>query len=108
MPVSRLLTAVLLLGLLEVPVLAASQSHFACLSKTEQRAEVAGKRAIPLGQVIKSLRRRARRTEVVRARLCRNGDSLVYLLTLLARSGKVTSATVDAGNGELINGRLAF
>ena len=32
------------------------------------------------------------------------GDGLVYVLTLLARNGKVTRATVDAASGELING----
>jgi hypothetical protein len=41
---------------------------------------------------------------VVRARLCRRGTGLVYVLTLLAPSGKVTRATVDAANGELIKG----
>ena len=110
MPVSRLLPAVLVLGL-AVPdfftglALAADPPHNACLSKAEQRAAVAEHRAIPLAQAIKSLHTHGRRAELVRARLCRHGGRLVYVLTLLARSGKVTSATVDAANGEFINGR---
>ena len=107
MPVSRLLPAVLLLGLL-----AGCRSLWppirrtrACLNKAEQRAAVADHKAIPLAQAIKSLHAHGRRAELVRARLCRHGDGLVYVLTLLARSGKVTRATVDAANGELINGR---
>jgi hypothetical protein len=37
---------------------------------------------------------------VVRARLCRHGEALVYVLTLLGQSGKVTNVTVDGNNGE--------
>jgi uncharacterized membrane protein YkoI len=104
MPVSRLLLATLLLGLLAGPALAADPPHHACLNKVELRAALASHRAIPLAQAIKSVREHGRRAELVRARLCRRGEGLVYVLTLLARSGKVTSATVDAANGELING----
>jgi uncharacterized membrane protein YkoI len=106
MPVSRLLPAFLLLGLLAVPVLsgpvpAAEVSERACLTKAEQRAAVAAKKAIPLAQAIKSLREHRKHSEVVRARLCRQGEKLVYVLTLLGRSGKVVSATVDAADGAL-------
>jgi hypothetical protein len=107
MPVSRLLPAILLLGLVAAgttPARAADSPHRACLNKAEQRAAVASHRAIPLAQAIKSARRHGRRGEVLRARLCHRGDRLVYVLTLLARSGKVIRASVDAANGELING----
>jgi uncharacterized membrane protein YkoI len=46
------------------------------------------------------LRQYRKHSEVVRARLCRRGDKLVYVLTLLGRSGKVVEATVDAVSGE--------
>ena len=88
-----------------VPALAADASHLACLSKAEQRAAVAANKAIPLAQAIKSLREHGHRAELVRARLCHRGDNLAYMLTLLARSGKVTLATVDATTGERHNGR---
>ena len=104
MPVSRLLLAALLLGLLAVPAFAADPPDLACLTKTEQRAAVAAHKAIPLAQAIKSMREHGHWAEVVRARLCRRGDDLAYVLTLLARSGKVTRTSVDAANGELING----
>ena len=111
MPVFRPLSIILLTGLLAAPGIFASQAlaadppHSGCLSKAEQRAAVADHRAIPLAQAIKSLHAHGRRAELVRARLCRHGDGLAYVLTLLARSGKVTRATVDAANGEFINGR---
>jgi uncharacterized membrane protein YkoI len=107
MPVSRLLPAILLLGLIGAaasPAVAANSPHRACLNKAEQRAAVASHRAIRLAEAIKLARRHGRRGEILRARLCHRGDRLIYVLTLLTRSGKVTRTSIDAANGELING----
>jgi uncharacterized membrane protein YkoI len=109
MPVLPSLSFAVVLGLLAVlatapPGLAADAHPRACLSKAEQRAAVAADKAVPLGTAIKSLRRGGPRAEVVRAALCRRGEKLVYVLTLLARNGKVIRATVDATSGEPING----
>ena len=105
MPVPRLLSIILFAGLLAAPAFAAELPHGVCLSKSEQRVAVAEHRAIPLAEAVKTLRAHGRRTELVRARLCRHGEGLSYVLTLLAHSGKVTRVTVDAANGEVINGR---
>lgn len=100
-----LIIALCLIG--SAPVMAAESSAFrgACLTKAEQRAAVAAHKAVPLAEVIKNLRAKRHRGEVVRARLCKRGEGLDYVLTVLARNGKVVSLTVDAANGELINGR---
>ena len=95
----------MLSGLLAVPALAAELPQHACLSKAEQRVAVAEHRAIPLADAVKILHTRGHRAELVRARLCRHSEGLAYVLTLLPRSGKVTRVTVDAANGEVINGR---
>ena len=105
MPVPRFVSVILCTGLLAMPALAADPPNSACLSKAEQRAAVAERRAIPLAAAVKSLQGHGRPGELVRARLCRHGEGLAYVLTLLARNGKVTSTAVDAGNGELISGR---
>jgi len=108
MPVLRHLAAALLVLALGLPASAAEvmpPHRGTCLTKTEQRTAVAAHRAITLGQALASLRRHGHRAEVVRARLCRRGEGLVYVLTLLARNGKVTRASIDAANGELMNGR---
>jgi uncharacterized membrane protein YkoI len=86
---SRLAILVLLAGLLAAPARAA-----------EQRAAVSANKAISLAQAIKFLRQHRQYSEVVRARLCRHDQNLVYVLTLLGRSGKVVTATIDAVNGE--------
>jgi uncharacterized membrane protein YkoI len=106
MPVPRLLLTALLLGQLVVPVLSADAPNLeSCLTKAEQRAAVAANQAIPLTQAIKILREHRKYSEVVRARLCRHDGKLAYVLTLLGRSGKVVSATIDAVNGEYHIGR---
>lgn len=109
MPVSRTIFFLCLIGLLSGPGLATSsfaaeRSHGACLDKAEQRAAVASHRAIPLARAIRSVRAHGRRAEVVRADLCERGGRLVYVLTLLPRSGKVTRAVIDAGSGDPIGG----
>ena len=40
----------------------------------------------------------------LKARLCQQPERLIYLLTVLARDGKVTRVTVDATNGAVIGG----
>jgi uncharacterized membrane protein YkoI len=101
MPVSRLLPAVLLLGALGLPATAADvPRHGACLTKAEQRAAVDANQAISLAQAIKSLRQYRKHSELVRVRLCQRDEKLVYVLTLLGRSGKVVNVTVDAVSGE--------
>jgi len=107
MPVCRFIAVVMILGLMAVganPAMAAGRGHRVCLNKAEQSAAVASHRAIRLAEALRSARRHGRRGELLRARLCHRGVRLVYVLTLLARSGKVTRTSVDARNGELING----
>ena len=105
MPVSPRFLLVLCVGLIAAPAAAAELQPHACLTKAEQRAAVAEHRAIPLAQAVKTLHAHGHRAELVRARLCRRGEGLAYVLTLLPRSGKVARLTVDAANGEVINGR---
>ena len=108
MRVGRILTVVMILGLMVAeasPAMAAGRGHRTCLNKAEQRAVVASHRAIRLSEALRSTRRHGRRGELLRARLCHRGGRLVYVLTLLARSGKVTRTSVDARNGEVIYGR---
>ena len=101
MRVSRPLAAILLLGAFGFPAIAADVSpHGACLTKAEQRAAVDANRAISLVQAIKLLRQYRKHSEVVRVRLCQRDEKLVYVLTLLGRSGKVVNVTVDAVSGE--------
>ena len=76
-----------------------------CLSKSEQKAAISNGQAVTLAQAIRSIRGSVRgrgSREVVSAQLCREEKGLVYLLTVLARDGKVTHMTVDATSGKVV------
>ena len=83
------------------PVSAAEQPR--CLTREQQRAAIAEGRAVPLGSALHTVQRRG--SEVVKARLCEEPDRLIYMLTVLARDGKVRHAIVDAANGAVVSER---
>ena len=109
MLVSRLYLSLLLSSLMgATSALAADPAErleHHCLNKAEQRVAVATHKVMPLAEVMKNRHKQGHHGELVRARLCREGDGLVYVLTLLGRSGRVLRVTVDAENDEPINSR---
>jgi hypothetical protein len=80
---------------------AAEPAH--CLSGDEERAAIASGKAVPFASVILTLHRAPK--DIIGARLCHEGDRLIYLLTLLGRDGKVRRATVDAASGAVVGER---
>jgi len=101
MSASKLVAALTLLLAMQTP--AAADDALRCLSRNEQRAAIADGRAVPLASARHALRLKMP-GELVKARLCQQPDRLIYLLTVLARDGKVRRATVDAANGTVIGG----
>ena len=75
-----------------------------CLDQKERRAEAAAGAVIHLSTAIQAAKNRMAGT-VVRARLCRGQDGLVYVLTVLGRDGKVARIVVDATKGTLVGER---
>jgi len=97
---ARCVVALLLAG-----VGSAIASEFdGCLSPEQRRLVIASRKAIPLAKALRTAKAQLG-GEVVRARLCREGNELVYVLTVLAHDGKVTLATVDGTSGAFIGGR---
>jgi hypothetical protein len=81
----------------------ASPQHV-CLDQKERKvAEESGK-VVNLATAMRAARKRAPGT-LVQARLCHGKDGLVYVLTVLARDGKVARLTVDAAKGTLVGVR---
>jgi len=68
-----------------------------CLTPEERRAVIAARKAVPLARAMHVVKAKVA-GEVVKARLCRQDKGLVYVLTVLARSGKVLQARVDAAS----------
>jgi uncharacterized membrane protein YkoI len=81
----------------------AEPSAHTCLDQKERRAENEAGRLVHLGTAMRVVKSRMPGT-VVRARLCRSNDGLVYVLTVLGRDGKVARLTVDAVKGTLVGG----
>jgi uncharacterized membrane protein YkoI len=84
------------------PVRAAELGR-ACLDQKERRAEIESGRVVRLASALRAARSSVPGT-LIRARLCHGNDGLVYVLTVLARDGKVTRLTVDAVKGSLVGG----
>jgi uncharacterized membrane protein YkoI len=84
------------------PARAAELAHD-CLDQKDRRAEIESGRVVRLDAALRVARSKMPGT-LVRARLCHGNDGLVYVLTVLARDGKVVRLTVDAVKGTLVGG----
>lgn len=76
----------------------------ACLDQKERRAETTSGGVVRLAIAIHAAKSRMPGS-VIQARLCHGQDGLVYVLTVLARDGKVARVVVDAVKGTLIGER---
>ena len=102
----RVLTVMATLTALLAAAPAAAEEDRACLSKAEQKAALSNGQTVTLAAAIRSARGSVRgrgSREVVKARLCREQNGLVYLLTLLTRDGKVTHTAIDATSGKVVD-----
>jgi len=102
MRIARTLLLALAFGL-AVPGLSHAAERKSCLSPDERRAAISARKAIPLARVMHVVKAKVP-GEVVKARLCHQERGLVYVLTVLARDGKVTQARVDAVDGAWLEG----
>ncbi len=102
----RFAIAILVLAVLGPlsPIPADAEQRMRCLTRDQQRAAIAERRAVPLATVRRSVRARVP-GELVRAQLCQESQRLIYLLTVLPRDGKVRRVTVDARNGAVLTVR---
>jgi hypothetical protein len=80
-----------------------SEASHACLTQKERRALVENGTMVHLAVAMHALKNRVSGA-LVRARLCRRPEGLVYVLTVLGHDGKVSRAVVDAVKGTLVGG----
>ena len=83
----------------------APEALAACLSARQARAVIASGRALPLGQITTTLRRRYL-VDIINGQLCAKGRGYVYRLTVLGRGGRVHRVVINALNGRLLGGGL--
>jgi len=79
------------------------ETSHACLTQKERRALVENGTVVHLAVAMHALKNRVSGA-LVRARLCRRPEGLVYVLTVLGHDGKVSRAVVDAVKGTLVGG----
>lgn len=82
----------------------AAHSPHSCLNQRERQAAIQSGKVVHLAVAIRAAKKRMPGS-VVRARLCRGDEGLVYVLTILARDGKVARLKVDAVKGTLVGKR---
>ena len=96
------LTFVLTLTAAPLPVIAADDAGpaISCLSGDELREAVGEGRVI---QPVEASRhaKQAAPGEVLRIRLCRQGDDFVYIVTTLKRDGRVARVTLEGQSGKV-------
>jgi uncharacterized membrane protein YkoI len=95
--------AMVLTTAIVVPVKGFAADPVHCLGAEDERAAIASGKAVPFASVIRTLHRAPK--DVIGARLCQEGDRLIYLLTLLGRDGKVRRASIDAASGAVVGER---
>jgi uncharacterized membrane protein YkoI len=95
--------AMVLTTAIVMPVKGFAADPVHCLSAEDERAAIASGKAVPFASVIRTLHRAPK--DVIGARLCQEGDRLIYLLTLLGRDGKVRRASIDAASGAVVGER---
>lgn len=71
-----------------------------CLSSDETRDAVAEGRVMQPAEASRHARHAAP-GEVVRIRLCRQGDEFVYVVTTLKRDGRVARVTLEGQSGKI-------
>jgi uncharacterized membrane protein YkoI len=86
-------------------VAAERKARASCLTLQERNAVIAARKAVPLARAMRVVKSKVS-GDVVNARLCRREapKGLVYVLTVLSRNGKVTTARVDAADGQWLGG----
>jgi uncharacterized membrane protein YkoI len=72
-----------------------------CLSSGDALEVVSAHKVVPPGRAIVLARGAAPEADVVRAVLCRQGDTLVYLVMALREDGRLVRITVDAMSGKV-------
>jgi uncharacterized membrane protein YkoI len=72
-----------------------------CLPPREMQEAVAAKGVVAPASAVMTARRQVPNADVVRANLCRNSDSLVYVIMALQKDGRIVQVTIDGSSGRV-------
>ena len=77
-----------------------SPQPISCLSAQETREAVSGGKVMQPAAASRHAREAAP-GEVLRIRLCRQGDEFIYVVTTMKRDGRVARVTLDGASGKV-------
>ena len=92
----------LLLLLLAAGPVRAEGGTAGCLDTAEMRDAVEEKAVIAPPVAVMVARRAVPGAEVIRARLCRSGEGMAYLISALREDGRLVQVVVDAPTGKVV------
>ena len=72
-----------------------------CLPPREMQEAVASKGVVAPASAVITARRQVPNADVVRANLCRNSDTLVYVIMALQKDGRVVQVMIDGSSGRV-------
>jgi uncharacterized membrane protein YkoI len=75
-----------------------------CLTQDQIREAVGAGHAVPATVATRAVRD-VSSGEILRIRLCRHDDHLIYLITTLGRDGRLAHVTVDGSSGKVARTR---
>ncbi len=87
------------------PEATAQPSPLTCLSRQDMQGAVASQGVVAPNAAVRAARGRIANAELVRVRLCRHHENLVYIVTFLRRDGRVAPVTIDASSGKVASDR---
>jgi uncharacterized membrane protein YkoI len=98
----RALLGFLLIAAVSPPALASDRhAEPPCLSPGDTVEIVTAHEVVPPSEALIHVRSAVPDSEILRASLCREPDSLVYRIVLLTRDGRVVRVTLDAPSGKV-------
>jgi uncharacterized membrane protein YkoI len=79
------------------------REHNACLSSEEVQSLVVSNKAVSSAKAVRAARPVVPNAELLRTRLCMDGDKLQYRITFLRRDGRIVPVTIDATSGNVMS-----
>jgi uncharacterized membrane protein YkoI len=95
------LVGLALLGFVNAARAGGTADAQSCLSARDMQEIVSSNSVVAPAQAIRQARRAVPGADMLRANLCRGGEALVYVITVLRRDGRVVHVTVDAPSGKV-------
>jgi uncharacterized membrane protein YkoI len=96
-----LVIGVVLLGLLSVARGEGAIVAQPCLSSREMQEIVAANRVVPPALAVGQARRAVPGADMLRASMCRDGEAIVYVISLLRKDGRVVHVVIDGPSGRV-------